>query len=184
MQGRRNRYSRSCRFQRMNIKRGGWLLWRLGLAHRPRGSSCLSPHAIAGLDKLPGGCNFYDPGVLAAWNGSQPIMGVLTICPCGFDFGKSILKKGRLESYALIPSESYRRILRSECAILTERESERKAAAIGRNASRIGSIWKCPRCGDWLLLRPGGTFRSRLILRQVERRTPARERRARPPTKP
>lgn len=75
-------------------------------------------------------------------------------CDCGFDFVKARIKGRRLQSYALIPQESYRAAIRREHAIVVEKNAEKKHRMIAKASRFVGSLTRCPRCGGWLLDEP------------------------------
>lgn len=75
-------------------------------------------------------------------------------CDCGFDLARARLTARRVESYALISEDNYGAVLRKENAILEETNPRKRLALIGKAASAIGNLVRCPECGAWLLAKP------------------------------
>lgn len=78
----------------------------------------------------------------------------MPICECGFNYVKARIEGREVESYALIHDKDYRRVIKKEFAILSEKHKERQGKLI-YNASRwVGSLVHCPECGAWMLSLP------------------------------
>jgi hypothetical protein len=75
-------------------------------------------------------------------------------CDCGFDFARARLKKRRVESYAVISDRNYGAVIRKEHAILAETKPQKRMALIGKAASSVGSLMRCPECRAWVLAAP------------------------------
>ena len=75
-------------------------------------------------------------------------------CTCGFDYVKARLAGREFDSYAVIHGAGYRRVIKKEIAILSEKDKQKKVRLIA-NASRwVGSLMHCPECGAWMLALP------------------------------
>lgn len=81
-------------------------------------------------------------------------------------------------SYALIPDEGYRRAIRREYSILIEKQSALRLKKIAKAAPFVGSLTKCPDCGEWFLVEPVNHKRA------VSARKAARGRIAKPGASP
>lgn len=75
-------------------------------------------------------------------------------CACGFDYVKARLAGREFDSFAVIHGADYRRVIKKEFAILSEKDKGKKNRLLA-NASRwVGSLMHCPECGAWLLVEP------------------------------
>ncbi|MCC6489728.1 MAG: hypothetical protein IT364_19720 [Candidatus Hydrogenedentes bacterium] len=75
-------------------------------------------------------------------------------CTCGFDYVKARLAGREFDSYAVIYDADYRRVLKKELAILSEKDKEKKQRRLATASQWVGGLMHCPECGAWLLLEP------------------------------
>ena len=75
-------------------------------------------------------------------------------CACGFDYVKARLAGREFDSYAVIHDADYRRVIKKEFAILSEKDKEKKQRLLANASRGVGSLLHCPTCGAWLLLEP------------------------------
>jgi hypothetical protein len=78
----------------------------------------------------------------------------MPICECGFNFAKAHLKKQRIESYAAVRNRDWLKLMRKERAILSERDSDKRLSMICAAGDWVGNLMRCPKCGNWMLLKP------------------------------
>jgi hypothetical protein len=78
----------------------------------------------------------------------------MPICECGFNFAKALLKRQRIELYAVVRNRDWLKLIRKEQAILSERNSDKRLSMICAAADWVGNLMRCPKCGDWLFLKP------------------------------
>jgi hypothetical protein len=88
----------------------------------------------------------------------------MPICECGFNFAKARLRKQRVESYAAVRNRDWLKLVRKEQAILSERDSDKRLSMISDSSQWVGNLWRCPRCGAWLFLKPQQGKSSPMIL--------------------
>ncbi|MCC6694966.1 MAG: hypothetical protein IT365_04960 [Candidatus Hydrogenedentes bacterium] len=75
-------------------------------------------------------------------------------CTCGFDYVKGRLAGREFDSYAVIDDAHYRRVVKKEHAILSEKDKEKKQRLLASASRWVGSLIHCPECGAWLLVEP------------------------------
>jgi hypothetical protein len=78
----------------------------------------------------------------------------MPICECGFNWAKARLEGRDLESFAVIRDRDYRRVVKKEFAILSEKDKEKKGKLLFNASQWVGSLMHCPECGAWMFLPP------------------------------
>ena len=93
-------------------------------------------------------------------------------CACGFNYAKARIEGREVESYAVIHDADYRRVVKKEHAILSEKDKEKKLRLIATASQWVGSLIHCPDCGAWMLLGPEKRSKDHqfIILKPVNRR--------------
>jgi DNA-directed RNA polymerase subunit RPC12/RpoP len=90
-------------------------------------------------------------------------------CECGYNFAKGHIDGSLRESYALIHSDDYLRVMKKEHLLTLESRRKRRLKMIAESSEWVGSLMECPECGIFLLVKPqrNGDDGEMILLRRV-----------------
>lgn len=75
-------------------------------------------------------------------------------CACGYNFAKGHIDGSLRESYAVIHSDDYLRVVEKEHVLTLESRRKRRLKMLAESAAWVGSLMECPECGAFLLVKP------------------------------